>query len=198
MTKHDDNGSAALADPPEATDEGQATEAAPVEATPAKPTQVEVLLERRRELESQIEKAEKYHTNIAVALYDAEITVRELNKDRKEAIERVTNLRREMRWLERDEEELKNQPAGLFEAEVAQEWREFALDVAGIDGKLAERLQEAGVLKLGQIAETDLTSIKGIGAEKAAKIADLMAAFFAANPRYVPDAPEAVEGTETE
>lgn len=74
------------------------------------------------------------------------------------------------------------------EAQENEEWKEFGLGSLDISESIAAKLVDEGIETLGQLqeylADKPLTSIKGIGAEKAAAVADAFADFWTTHPEF--------------
>ena len=67
------------------------------------------------------------------------------------------------------------------------DWERLPLTAAGIDGKRAEKMIEAGVDTLGKIAAANLTDIKGFGPEAQGWVADQMIKFWSDHPEFCQD-----------
>lgn len=151
---------------------------------------VQAIRDQLGDSQKQLADAARWHNEVALLLYDAELRVKRMRKDREEAIERLSCLKNEVDYLTTREKELRDAPAPLFEKEIADEWREFDLSAASLQGAMAQSLRDAGVNTLGEIADwtkdgtRKLSDIDGIGPETSGKIADLVGKFFDANPRY--------------
>lgn len=76
----------------------------------------------------------------------------------------------------------------LFSPDTEPEWRTRPIEVLGMSSAMNRRLDEGGIGTLGDLCDLwrdenrSLTDLDGIGAEKAATIADVWATYSAAHP----------------
>lgn len=87
-----------------------------------------------------------------------------------------------------DERKEPEQPAPV-EAPSNGAWRELSLSVLGLPEKMIEKLNEASLISLGQLADYTakgnlLTDVQGVGEASAQKIDDALDQFWAEHPEY--------------
>lgn len=83
------------------------------------------------------------------------------------------------------------------EASEPEAWRALPIDALGLSGGIASKLEEAGIVTIGQLqqamnGERWWDNLDGIGEGKAEKLADAFAQFWSKHPEYCQEEDEAI------